>query len=985
MSVTARRAAADLDRLFPGDSEMARRMRAYDWSQTPLGPPDAWPQNLRIALGICLTSRFPMHVWWGRSLTLFYNDAYISFLGRSKHPAVLGRSGREAWAELWDTIGPMIDRVFADGTASWSEDILMFFARDLPQEEVYVTFSFSPVFGEAHTVEGMYCACMETSEKIVGSRRLDTLRKLGVEATVARSVTDACRAAGEALAGNPYDVPFAAIYVLDEAAGVARLAATAGLPDDGRPLPAAVAVADVDETSVWPLGAVLRGKRPAEVTELTSRGVTIRAGAWPEPIQSAVVLPLRAAAHDNLAGLLVAGVSPRRRLNDGYRTFFDLVAGHIATALAGARAYEAERTRAEALAALDRAKNDFFSNVSHEFRTTLTLMLGPLVDELRGHPHPSPRLEVAHRSALRLLKLVNALLDFSRIEAGRNEASYQPTELASFTAELAGVFRAAIEQAGLRLAVDCPPLADPVYVDREMWEKIVLNLLSNAFKFTFEGEIAVVVRTHDGRVDLSVSDTGVGIPAADLPRVFERFHRIRHPRARTYEGTGIGLALVEELVKLHGGDLTVSSVEGVGTTFTASVPTGSAHLPPERMRAPSAIEPAAATASAFVEEALRWVPPSEPAAGGVTASAEAGDSRVASRVVFADDNADMRDYVGRLLAREHEVIAVADGEAALAAARDHRPDLVLSDVMMPRLDGCTLVDRLRADPRTRDIPIVLLSARAGEEARVEGLAHGADDYLIKPFSARELLARVRTLVELSRARRLAADTLRRGHAELEARAGELQALLRRLVHAQEDERKRVARDIHDQLGQPMTALRLNLDALETTRGGDADPRQRTARVQELCEELDRSIDFLIWSLRPAALEDLGLPAALSALVRGWSDRFRIGAEFEASDVDALRLPADVETHIYRITQEALHNIYKHAQASHVGVSFGRRGDRAALIVEDNGRGFDVDAQSARGEGLGLVSMRERAALAGGRLDIESAPGQGTTVFLHVPM
>ena len=236
----------------------------------------------------------------------------------------------------------------------------------------------------------------------------------------------------------------------------------------------------------------------------------------------------------------------------------------MATAIANARAYEEERKRAEALAEIDRAKTAFFSNVSHEFRTPLTLMLGPLEDELRENSKGRERIEIAHRNSLRLLKLVNTLLDFAQIEAGRIEAVYEPTDLAAATAELASVFRSAIEKAGLRLVVDCPPLPEEMYVDREMWEKIVLNLLSNAFKFTFEGEIKVSLRLCRERVELSVSDTGAGIPAAELSHIFERFHRVRGTDSRTHEGTGIGLSLVQELARIHGGGVQVRSVEGQG-------------------------------------------------------------------------------------------------------------------------------------------------------------------------------------------------------------------------------------------------------------------------------------------------------------------------------------------------------------------------------------------------------------------------------------
>ena len=227
-------------------------------------------------------------------------------------------------------------------------------------------------------------------------------------------------------------------------------------------------------------------------------------------------------------------------MNDAYRVFYDLLAASVTTALANARAHEDERRRAEALAEIDRVKTAFFSNVSHEFRTPLTLMLGPLEDELAERvaplpPHRRERLETAHRNSLRLLKLVNNLLDFSRAESGRMQAKYEPTDLAAYTSELASVFSSAFERAGLAFTVDCPPLPELVYLDREMWEKIVLNLLSNALKHTFEGGVRVALAWRDGRAELSVADTGVGIPSANLPHVFERFHRakgtqIAHPR-----------------------------------------------------------------------------------------------------------------------------------------------------------------------------------------------------------------------------------------------------------------------------------------------------------------------------------------------------------------------------------------------------------------------------------------------------------------------
>jgi len=481
--------------------------------------------------------------------------------------------------------------------------------------------------------------------------------------------------------------------------------------------------------------------------------VQLPRGPWPEPVTHAAILRLATRANETY-GYLVCGLSARRKFDDDYRDFVRLVGANISGALAGVRALEDERRRSEQLAELDRAKTAFFSNVSHEFRTPLTLMLGPLEDLLaKSDSLPTDDralLAVAQRNGIRLLRLVNTLLDFARIEAGRAQATYQPTDLRVLTEDLASNFRSACERAGIRLLVDCESVPDPVYVDREMWEKIVLNLLSNAFKFTFEGEIALRIRDADNGVVLTVSDTGTGIPPDELPRMFERFHRVENARGRSHEGSGIGLALVSELVKLHGGSICVESELGQGTKFAVRIPKGTAHLPAERLRASTATSSTslATAAEAYVSEALAWLP----------AAPEAAAPRPdLPRVLLADDNADLREYARRLLAEHYEVHVVADGQAALEAAHELRPQLIVSDVMMPRLDGFALIRAVRADPQLRPIPIILLSARAGEEARIEGLDRGADDYLVKPFNARELLVRAGTLIRSAELRHRAEE------------------------------------------------------------------------------------------------------------------------------------------------------------------------------------------------------------------------------------
>ncbi|MGR7024703.1 SpoIIE family protein phosphatase [Geodermatophilus sp. URMC 62] len=744
---------------FANGGEVGREMAARDWAATPVGPPEQWPSALRNLVRIVLTSRFSMWAAYGPELTAFYNDAYLHDTLRDKHPWALGRSAREMWSEIWDDIGPRIESVLETGVATWDEDLLLFLQRSGYPEETYHTFSYSPVDDDEGRTAGMLCVVTENTDRVLAERRMAGLRDLATAVSAKRTEAEVLAAVGEQLARNPHDLPFSATYVFDED-GTARLGATTGLTAGSPAAPHEIPAGTADP--VWPVARLRAGEPLVVVDDLAQRFPGLPTGAWDAPPEQAVVVPVASAAPGAaaLAGFLVVGLNPHRRLDDAYRGYLELLANQIASGLLNAGSHEAERRRAEALAELDRAKTDFFSNVSHEFRTPLTLITGP-VSELRSSPvvAADPRvaeeLEVVERNALRLQKLVNTLLDFSRLQAGRIEARFEPVDLGAVTAELASVFRSAFDRAGLALTVDCPSPAQPVHIDRDMWEKVVLNLLSNALKYTFTGGVTVRLRERDGAAVLTVADTGTGIPAAELPRLFERFTRVTGARARSGEGSGIGLAMVRELVGLHGGSIDVDSTPDVGTTFTVTVPLGTAHLPPERIVPPPAETPAvSATATPYVTEALRWLPGT---AEEVRETVPEGAPARAGRVLVADDNADMRDYVVRLLAPAHRVRAVGDGQAALEAALADPPDLVVSDVMMPGLDGVQLLAALRADTRTSRVPVVLLSARAGQDEAVEGLAAGADDYLVKPFSAQELLARVDAHLHLGRARREAEE------------------------------------------------------------------------------------------------------------------------------------------------------------------------------------------------------------------------------------
>jgi signal transduction histidine kinase len=684
---------APLDFLV-GGGEMGAHMRALDWSTTALGSPETWPQSLRSTVSMLLPSKAQICLFWGAEFTVLYNDAYRPALG-VKHPHALGRPGREAWSEIWNSqLRALLEGVVRTGEAFWARDLLFLLERHGFPEETYFDVSYDPVRVESGAVGGVYCIVTETTERVIGERRLELLRDLAARNATARTARDACVLAMETLATKPHDIAFALAFLDDD----------------------------------------LQSATPGALEHLAASS-------------PGLVHTLAIPSTSTRSGRLVVGINPRRPFDDQYRSFLALVADQLGTALANARAYESERQRAEELAAIDRAKTAFFSNVSHEFRTPLTLLLGPTEEAATtpGGVLQGADLDTVHRNAQRLLKLVNTLLDFSRIEAGRARAAFEPTDLSALTVDLASAFRSATARAGLNLILDCPPLPEPVFVDRDMWEKVVLNLISNAFKFTFAGSIAVAIRWHGTHVTLEVRDTGVGIAAEDLPRVFDRFHRIEHTRARTQEGSGIGLALVRELVAMHGGSVDATSDIGRGTTFTVTIPAGSAHLPPGQIGAVRGAASNAIGATPYVQEALRWLPDVPPAAVPA-ASGAPGPHRALARVLVVDDNADMREYIARLLGDRWTIDGEGDGLRALESARARPPDVIVADVMMPGLDGFQLVEALRHDERTRSIPVILVSARAGEEARIEGLESGADDYLVKPFTARELVARVHAQV-----------------------------------------------------------------------------------------------------------------------------------------------------------------------------------------------------------------------------------------------
>jgi signal transduction histidine kinase len=975
-----------------GGGEMGERMRALDWTKTPLGAATGWPQSLKTIVRVMLDSRYAMWMLWGPDLTFFCNDAYLPTVGM-KRDWVLGARSDKVWEEIWPDIGPRIERVLTEGRATWDEGLPLFLERYGYPEESYHTFSYSPIYDDGSRIAGMLCVVTEVTERVIGERRLRVLRDLAASPR-AETTEEACKRLISVLADNPLDVAFASLYVVDQSLERWVLTHHFG----SLPTPRLPAQIDLAGRGPWPIGDAIESGTP-QIVELSSSGAeSIASTLWPDRVHQAMVLPVKHGSSTNIA-VLIAGVSPRRPLDDAYLGFFDLLVRQFAAAIADAQSYEAERARAEALAEVDRAKTAFFSNVSHEFRTPLTLLLGPLEEALRK-PAEGLRgeaLDNAHRNALRLLKLVNTLLDFSRIEAGRAQAHYVPTDLAAATRDLASGFRSAMERAGLRYTVTCDALPESVFVDREMWEKIILNLLSNAFKYTFEGEIRVELRSQDAGAELVVADTGIGIPPEALPQLFNRFYRVPGASGRTHEGSGIGLSLVRELVKLHGGAIEVESTVGRGSIFRVCIPFGAAHLSSAQVSPASSRSATGSGAQAFVEEAQRWLPDFESPeqTGTFLAAAPSEPSSATSdlpnkpTVLLVDDNRDMRQYVTRLLQSRFAVVCAEDGQYALdLIGAGIRPDLVLSDVMMPRLDGFGLLKALRADPMTDTTPVIFLSARAGEEARIEGFDVGADDYLIKPFGARELITRIDTHIRLSRLRRAAEIALREA-----------------------DQRKDVfLATLAHELRNPLAPIRNAAQMLDSPKLGPNQLQWARSVIQRQVKHMALLLDDLLDVARitqgklDLKKQSISLNSVVDAAVE--AVRPLLDSKSHQLTVTLPSEPVILHADPLRLSQvisNLLTNAAKYTDAGGNITLAGRIEDRTlSLSINDNGIGIPAEslkgifamfsqvegagARSEGGLGIGLALVNGLIELHGGTVEAKSEGlGRGSEFIVSLPL
>ena len=1105
----------DVPFVFAGEGEMARLVNEHRWEDTPLGPVSSWPESIRSAVSIALGSTFQLVVLSGPELVYIYNDASSSIFGQ-KHPWALGKPTSMVWAEAWETLGPMLLSVYQSGRALRHDDLLLVLQRHGYVEECYFTFSYSPV-RSAHGITGVFVSVLETSERVVNERRLRTLGKLAARVASERG-EQVYAGLAEVLNDSLDELPCTGLYLWDAALGRARTVFHTG----------------AEGGCIEPAGQVARAMATGAVQEFDAGAMLadgVSYGVWPEPPRHGLAFPLMLPGACKPSGVFVVLANPRQALDAPHRSFLDFVAGHVATALANAEAARIEQERLAAMAELNHARNAFFAHASHELRTPLTLILGPLeslLDGPAGDVGTAARepLEMVRRNALRMKRLVNSLLDFASIEAGRLQIRLAPTDLGAITMGLAGLFQSAFASAGVGFSATVPAQPVEVLADLDMWEKIVLNLLSNALKFTPAGKVELVLREDGGMVELSVRDTGVGIGAADLPHIFERFYRgAHHSEHAGAECSGLGLALASELVRLLDGTLTASSVEGKGTTIVARIPARAAAGAPAT---PAALLPHA-QADAIMADAQRALKARTAPAGPPLGAADAALAGGLMKVVAIDDNADVGRYLEQVLHASCTVSCAGDAVSGLEAIRRVMPDLVLLDVMMPGTGGFELLRTIRGDEAIQSLPVIILSAHAGEDARLEALAAGADDYLVKPFSARELVAMVRSHVRLVRIRRAAierearllnqiaevrsdlesvmagtsdafmsvdcdlrivalkkarwsvmrepaealigrvlpeaepemapvAEALRRAmrghrtvglqylhrpsgrwfsvrcypggqgaiafaneitrqkmaeerlklaHADLEQRVlertrdlkkaadevlasrNELRFLYDWLQHVRKDERIALAREVHDQLGQILSAAKIDIKLLleDVQASSTGLPRRKlVAELRSACTTLDQAIESarsIATELRPPEIENQGLYSAIEWHARDFERRTRVRVE--------LSLPARTRgpsgpaaVALFRIFQEALTNILRHARATSVSVALQWRGARVLLRVRDNGVGIAAGRTRAAGT-LGLVGMRERAELAHGRVAVRRLASGGTLVTALLPV
>ncbi|KAJ4467091.1 histidine kinase [Lentinula lateritia] len=781
-------------------SPVGKLILEFDWSSTPLGPIEQWPQSLKTVVSIMLANPSQSCLFWGPDHILIYNNAWRRIISGSKHPHFMGKPGRIAFHEIWDTFSVHCQNVYRGKHVGRVDDLLFFDSQpsgELPLNvpsnqddtidklESYFTWSYLPIQAEDGKVGGILNNCMETTEKVLSERRMSTVRIFAELTASIRTTVEFWQAVADSLALNEHDFPYFLCYSAtntvhsdfnsdsaetsnvscdtrseysSSGSSIASVHNSCGVQPGHPAAPSQVefnSMTTLESNQSWPFSKACFGRTSIRAKNPHPMGFQAR--GWGDEPGDAILIPIHG-TDDMLVGLVLFGLNTRRPYDADYASFHQTLSRNLSSCYVATQAFERELQRTEELQALDRAKTVFFQNVSHELRTPLTLIRGPCEDALKDGDKldktSRARFKLIFRASGRLLRLVNSLMLFSSAEAKRLQVVYRPVRLGPVTADLASLFRSAIEKAGITYTVDCGRSDDEreVFVDLSMWEKIIFNLLSNAIKYTAEGFIKLSLRFHSSEVELRVGDSGCGIPEDQKELVLQRFHRVEYAEGRSHEGTGIGLALTSELVKLHGGRIKVESSLGKGSSFIISLPRGYSHLPAKDVSHIS--DPASyKTASAALAE-------DGGGPGNLHRDRERNDSELDRAAGYGSYAEAIVEEANGWLGEDSEtatvaqvIIAVPDGRAALDYIRNQvRPDLIVTDVMMPGLTGTDLIQQLATDPDPdiHNIPIILLTARSGSESnpelKYESIYQGQIDYLLKPFSSDELVRRVRTRI-----------------------------------------------------------------------------------------------------------------------------------------------------------------------------------------------------------------------------------------------
>lgn len=982
-----------------GCGETGKLIHSFDWSKTPVGPIEDWPQSLKTSLSICLGSKFPMFVWWGKELTVFYNDAYIPFTGL-KHPKFLGSTAKDQWAEIWSEIGPLTEQVINTAEATWAESMLLYMNRKGFLEETYFTFSYSPIRDESGNVGGIINPCQETTVQIISERRLRLLHELGVEE--AKSMSGLSTLISKILKTNDKDIPFFLFYISDKKRTKTVLVDSYGIKENSA---LKNILLDKTQNDPWQLLKVHQTAKSNTLTNLHAFMLEdLPTYPYIERPNSAYVQPIMQPGQKTPAGFLIMGISSRLEFDERYKDFFNLINKHISNQISNIHAIEEEKERAEALREIDQAKTAFFTNISHEFRTPLTLILGPIENALeRSNASLSTEeMELVRRNALRLYRLVNSLLDYSQVESGRAKASFTSTNIAQITRDIASEFRSAVENLNLKYTINCENLSENVFLDYEMWEKIVSNIIFNAMKYTQQGEIEVNLREENKFAILEVKDTGIGIPENELPHIFDRFHRVKDTQGRSYEGVGIGLSLVKELIALHKGNITVTSKLNQGSIFTVRIPFGSLHLPQDQLTNNLGPRSGRTQSSLYIQEASRWslkdkdILFDKSEINPTSEFLNIEEKIKQSHILFVDDNMDFRSYINSLLKPIFNNLVLAnDGVEALKSVKNRKPDLIISDVMMPNMDGFQLVQALHSNPETKTVPIILLSARAGKEETVAGLFSHVDDYLVKPFSSKELILRIINLLKNVDIRR-----------ELAQKEHEKNNLKENLKN--KDEFLSMA---SHELKTPLTSLKLQLQMTERSLKDqnmlNVEKFKRSMNLAiEQTNRLNKLIDDLL-DVSRIQTRRLNLHLENTNLSELLKDNIEINKEqlIEAN----CKIDLSIEPEIYvlidklRINQvlnNLLFNIVKYAANSDVKVILKSSDDKKAILeITDTGPGIDPAEQekiferfvrskhmkNKGGLGLGLYITKVIILEHKGDIKLSSQFGKGTSFIITLPL